>query len=70
MVASVGDAKSREEVDPTATLNSLAAVEEGGRMSEAEVTRLATKLAQLETERASLLLELETSKGEVSSLHA
>ena len=29
-----------------------------------------TELARLKTERASLLLELEASKGEVSSLHA
>ena len=54
----------------TAALNSLAVVEEGGRRSEVGVTVLAAKLARLETEQASLLLELEASKGEVSSLHA
>ena len=63
MVASARDAKARAEVDLTTTLNSLAVVEEGGCRSAAELTRL-------EAERASLLLELEASKSDVSSLHA
>ena len=42
------------EVDLTKALKSLAAAEEGGRRSEAEI----------------VLLEIEASKGEVSSLHA
>ena len=41
----------------------MATVEEGGHKSKA-------KIASLEVERTSLLLELEVSKGEVSSLHA
>ena len=40
VVAAVGDAKARVEVDLTKTLNSLAAVEEGGCRSEAEIARL------------------------------
>ena len=43
---------------------------EGGHRSEAKITRLETKLALVEAERASLLLELEASKGEVSSFYA
>ena len=58
-----GDSKERVEDDLTKTLNALAATEEGGCRSEA-------KIARLEAERASLLLELEASKGEASSLHA
>ena len=67
---SVGNSKARAEVDLTIALNSLVAAKEGGRRLEAEVTRLVAELARLETERASLLLELKASKGEVSSLHA
>ena len=63
MVASARDAKAKVEVDLTKALNSLAAAEEGGCRSEAE-------LARIEAERESLLLELEASKGEVSSLYA
>ena len=63
MVASVRDAKAKVEVDLTKALNTLAAAEEGGCRSKAE-------LARIEAERASLLLELEVSKGEVSSLYA
>ena len=71
MVAeAVGDAKARVEVDLTKALNSLAAVEEGGRRSEAELTCLEAEFAYIEAERESLLLELEVSNREVSSLHA
>ena len=70
MAASSGDAKARVEVDLTTTLNSLAVLEEGRHRSEAKVTRLEVELARLEIERAPLLLELEESKGEVSSLHS
>ena len=70
MAVSARDAKARVEVDLTKALNSLAATEEGGRRSEAEIARLEVKLARIEAERASLLLELEASKGEVSSLLA
>ena len=44
-------------------LDALAAAEEDGRESEAEIARLAI-------EKMSLLLELEASKNEVSSLHS
>ena len=64
-----GDAKARVEVDLTKALNSLAAVEEGGHRSEAEITRLEADFARVEAERTSLFLELEASKREVSSLH-
>ena len=70
MDASAGDAKARIEVDLTKDLNSLAVVEEGGRRSEVEIARLEPELAGVKAERASLLLKLEASKGEVSSLHA
>ena len=51
-------------------LNSLAAIKEGGHRLEAEIACFETKLSHVEAERKSLLLELEASKGEVSSLHA
>ena len=70
MAASAKDAKAKVEVDLTKALNSLAAAEEGGRRSEAEIARLEAELARIEAERASLLLELEASKGELSSLYA
>ena len=70
MATSTGDAKARVEVDLTKALNSLAAAEEGGSRSEAEITRLEAELAHVKAEQASLLLELEASKGEVSSLLA
>ena len=70
MAASARDAKAREMVDLTAALNSLVVTEKGGRRLEVEATGLAAKLARLEIEQAPLLLELEASKGEVSSLHA
>ena len=63
MATIAGDSKARVEDDLTKALNALAAAEEGGCRSEAEIARL-------EAERASLLLELEASKGEASSLHA
>ena len=62
MATSARDAKARVEIDLTKALNSLAAAEEGGCRSEGVISRL-------EAERASLLLELEASKGDVSSLH-
>ena len=64
------DAKSRVEVDLTKALNSLAAAEEGGHRSEAEIARLEVEFASVEAKRTSLLLELEASKAEVSSLRA
>ena len=77
MATSTGDAKARVEVDLTKALNSLAAVLEGRHRSEAEISLLEAELARIEAkqahiqaERASLLLELEASKGEASSLHA
>ena len=57
-----GDAKARAEDNLTRARDALAVVEEDGRGLEAEVARL-------EVERTSLLLELEASKDEVSSLH-
>ena len=70
MATSARDAKARVEVDLSKALDSLAAVEEGGRRSEAKIARLETELAHVEAKQTSLLLELEASKGEVSSLHA
>ena len=67
---SAGDAKVRVEVDLTKALNSLAGVEEGGHKSEVVIACLKDELANVEAERASLLLELKASKGEVSFLHA
>ena len=61
-ILAAGDAKSRVEDDLTRALDALAAAEEDGHRSEAKVIRLAV-------EQTSLLLELETSKDEVSSLH-
>ena len=58
-----GDAKARAEDDLTRARDALAATEEDERKLEAEVTRLAV-------EQMSLLLELEASKDEVSSLHS
>ena len=70
VATTAGDAKARVEVDITKALNSLAATKEGGRRSKAEITYLKAEFAHVEAERALLLLELEASKGEVSSLHA
>ena len=58
-----GDAKERVEDELARVLDALAAIEEDGRQSEVEIARLVA-------ERTSLLLELETSKYEVSSLHS
>ena len=62
-VTAVGDAKARVEDDVARVLDALAVVEKDGRRSEAEIAYLAV-------ERTSLLLELEASKDEVSSLHS
>ena len=70
MAKAVGDAKARVEAVLTKALNSLVVAEEGRRRLEVEIARLETKFARVEAERTSLLLELEASKGEVSSLHA
>ena len=70
MAAFAEDAKVRVEVDLTEALNSLVVAEEGGCPSEVEIACLETELARVKAERESLLLELEVSKGEVSSLHA
>ena len=58
-----GDAKARTKDDLPRALDALAAAEEDVHRLEAEVARLAV-------ERMSLLLELEASKDEVSSLHS
>ena len=50
-------------------LNSLADAKEGGRRSEAEITRLEVEFACVEAKQESLLLDLEASKREVSSFH-
>ena len=70
IVAAVGDAKAKVEVDLTKALNSLAVAKEGSRRSEAEIAYLKVEFALVEVKRESLLLELEASKCEVSSLHA
>ena len=70
IAATTRDTKARVEVDLTKALNSLAIAEEGRRRSEVEITHLEAKFARVEAERESLLLELETSKRDVSSLHA
>ena len=62
-VVAAGDAKARTEDDLIRALDALAAAEEDGRRLEAEVARLAV-------EQTLLLLELEASKDEVSSLHS
>ena len=59
----VGDAKARIEDDLIRALDALAAAEEDVRRLEAEVARLTV-------EQTLLLLELEASKDEVSSLHS
>ena len=70
IAAAAGEAKFKVEVDLTKALNSLAIAEEGGCRLEAEITRLEAKFTYVEVERESLMLELEASKSEVSSLHA
>ena len=61
-VATAGDSKVRANDDLTRARDSLEATKEDGSRLEVEVTRL-------EVERTSLLLELQASKDEVSSLH-
>ena len=51
-------------------LNSLAAAEEGGGRSKAEVACLEDEFAHVKAKRVSLFLDLEASKREVPSLHA
>ena len=58
-----GEAKARVEDDLTKARDALAAAKEDRCRLEAEVARL-------EVEQMSLLLELEASKDEVSSLHS
>ena len=61
-VITASDAKARVEDNLARVLDALAVAEEDGRRLEAEIACLAI-------ERKSLLLELEASKDEVSSLH-
>ena len=70
VVAAEGVAKVKVEVNLTKALNSLAAAEEGGCRSKVEIARLEAEFTCIEAERTLLLLELEASKREVSSLHA
>ena len=70
VAAAIGDSNIRVEVYLTKALNSLVATEEGGCKSEAEITYLKAEFAHMEAKRESLLLELEASKREVSSLNA
>ena len=58
-----GEAKERAEDDLARMQDALAAAEEDGRGLEAEVARLTI-------EWTSLLLKVQTSKDEVSSLHS
>ena len=62
-VVAAGEAKARVEDDPTRVLDSLETVEEDGHGLEAGV-------AHLTVERMSLLLDLEASRDEVSTLHS
>ena len=62
-VTVAGDAKERVEDDLARVLDALAAAKEDRRKSKAEIARLAV-------ERTLLLIELETSKYEVSSLYS
>ena len=48
----------------------MAAAEEGGSRSEAEITRLELEFTRVEAERTLLLLELVASKHEMFSFHA
>ena len=63
VITAAGDAKARVEDDLARVLNTLEAAKEDEHKSEAKITHLAV-------ERTSLLLELETSKDKVSSLHS
>ena len=58
-----GDTKARAEDDLTRVRDALAATEEDGR-------GLKAKVARLTVERTSLLLELDASRDEVSTLHS
>ena len=58
-----GEAKARVEDDLARIRDALATTEEDGRGLEVEVARLTV-------EQTSLLLELQTSRDEVSSLHS
>ena len=62
-VVTTGDAKARVKDNLTRALDALAYEEEDDCRLEAEVAHLAV-------EQMSLLLELEASKDEVSSLHS
>ena len=62
-VTTAGDAKARVEDDLARVLDALVAMEKDG-------LRLEVEIAHLAIERTSLLLELEASKDEVSSLHS
>ena len=70
IATAAGDTKVRVEVVLTKALNSLEAAKKGRSRSEVEITHLEVEFARVEAERESLLLELEASKCEVSSLHA
>ena len=70
VTTSTRDSKARVEVDLSKALDYLVTAEEGRCRLEAKITCLETELARIEVERTLLLLELEASKGEVSSLHA
>ena len=59
----IGDAEARVEDDLANALDALASTEEDHRRSKAEIACLAVK-------QTSLLLELEATKDEVSSLHS
>ena len=63
MAVAMGDAKARVEDDLTRALDALATAEEDWRRLEVEVARLAV-------DQTLLLLELDASKDEVSSLHS
>ena len=63
VVTAAGDAKARVKDDQDRVLDALAVAEEDGCKSKAEIARLAV-------ERTYLLLELEASKDEESSLHS
>ena len=58
-----GDSKARVKDDLSRAIDALETAEEDGHKLEAEV-------ACLTVEQTSLLLELEASKDEVSSLHS
>ena len=63
VVIAAGDAKARVEDDLARAIDALATAKEDGRRSKA-------KIGHLSVEQTFLLLELEASKDEVSSLHS